>query len=116
MSPPDTLETCQQLVLIPLNAIASANDHIALGGLRALEAGRGVPDHVAVTGFCDCEIGRFAEPPLTSVCFDIAMMGIIAARRLCLLLEARDAQAWLTLLPTSLTVRVSSGPASAGGC
>lgn len=92
-----------------LEAIAYADDTIALGGLRAIkESGRRVPEDVAITGFYNYELGRFTDPPLTSVQFDIQMMGVIAARRLCTLLEQPDDKAWLVVMPTSLIVRASS--------
>ena len=50
-----------------VDAIAYASDTMAIGGLSALrEAGRRVPDDVAITGFYDYDIARFTDPPLTS--------------------------------------------------
>ncbi len=103
-------QTLQLLRQSPdLEAIAYADDTIALGGLRAIkESGRCVPDDVAVTGFYNYELGRFTDPSLTSVQLDIQMMGMIAARRLCMLLEQPDDQAWQIVMPASLIVRASS--------
>ncbi len=93
-----------------LDAIAYAQDTMALGGLRAIkESGRRVPQEVAVTGFYDYEIARFTDPPLTTVHFDIQMMGAIAAHRLCMLLDDPDRQCWMASIPTALVVRASSG-------
>jgi LacI family transcriptional regulator len=91
------------------DAIVYADDHMALGGLRALKrAGYLVPDDVSVIGFHGYEMTQFTEPPLTSVEFDMALLGRIAARRLMIMLEAGDRDTWLTLVPTYLIVRESS--------
>ncbi len=93
-----------------LDAIAYAQDTMALGGLRAIkESGRRVPQDMAVTGFYDYEIARFTDPPLTTVHFDIQMMGAIAAHRLCMLLDDPDPQCWMASIPTALVVRSSTG-------
>ena len=54
-----------------LDAVFCFNDLLAIGALRALrEAGRRVPDDVAVVGFDDVEECRYTAPPLTSVAPD----------------------------------------------
>ncbi|NOZ28538.1 MAG: LacI family transcriptional regulator [Chloroflexi bacterium] len=100
-----------------LDAIAYAHDAMALGGLRAIrERGYRVPDDIAITGFHNEEISRFTDPPLTSVHFDARLLGVIAARRLCMMIEEPDGEQWHVLLPTSLVVRGSTGshPSPAG--
>lgn len=53
---------------IDFDAIFALNDALALGVLRALgEAGRVVPDDVAVIGFDNITTGRFTVPSLSSV-------------------------------------------------
>ena len=103
-------QTQQLLAQRPdLDAIVYASDALALGGLSALkESNRRVPDDVAVTGFYDYEFGRFSDPPLTTVHIDLQAMGAIAARRLCMMLEQPDDQAWCVTVPTSLVVREST--------
>jgi DNA-binding LacI/PurR family transcriptional regulator len=56
-----------------LDAIFAANDLMAVGALRALrEAGRRVPDDVAVVGFDDNPmIAPHADPPLTTIRQDL---------------------------------------------
>jgi DNA-binding LacI/PurR family transcriptional regulator len=51
-----------------LDAVFAASDPMALGALRALrEAGRKVPDDVALIGFDDGPMAALSEPPLTTV-------------------------------------------------
>ncbi|MEV7970903.1 LacI family DNA-binding transcriptional regulator [Sphaerisporangium sp. NPDC088356] len=51
-----------------VTAVFAANDHIALGILRALsERGRRVPDDVSVVGFDDVPEAGYFIPPLTTI-------------------------------------------------
>lgn len=51
-----------------VTAIFAANDHLALGILRALsERGRRVPDEVSIVGFDDVPEAAYFTPPLTTV-------------------------------------------------
>lgn len=53
---------------IPFDGLFALNDTLALGALRALgDAGRRVPDDVAVIGFDDIDEARFSIPSLSSV-------------------------------------------------
>ncbi|GIG29166.1 LacI family transcriptional regulator [Cellulomonas marina] len=53
---------------IEVDAIFTLNDTLAVGALRALgEAGRRVPEDVAVIGFDDITLGRFTLPSLSSI-------------------------------------------------
>mgnify|MGYP002713094989 CR=1 FL=1 len=91
------------------DAIVYADDSIALGGIRALqERGMSIPEDVAITGFGDYEIARFMSPSLTTVRFDMAQMGRIAARRLKMLLDEPDKDTWLVRVPTELIIRDSA--------
>ncbi len=92
-----------------LDAVIFADDVIAFGGMRAIrERGYQVPHDLAVTGFGDYELASFVSPPLTSVHFDMHQMGIIAARRLCMLFDEPDDYPWLVRVPTTLIVRESA--------
>jgi DNA-binding LacI/PurR family transcriptional regulator len=92
-----------------VDAIAYASDTMALGGVSALrEAGRRIPDDVAVTGFYDYDIARFTDPSLTTARVDFQDMGAIAARRLLMLMNEPDGQAWMIVTPCPLIVRASS--------
>jgi DNA-binding LacI/PurR family transcriptional regulator len=51
-----------------VTAVFAANDHLALGLLRALhEHGRRVPQEVSVVGFDDVPEAAYFVPPLTTV-------------------------------------------------
>lgn len=92
-----------------LDAILYADDTIALGGMRALrESGRSVPDDVAVVGFGNYTLAGYTNPPLTSVHFDTRLMGRIAAKRLCMLMDEPDGDAWLVRVPCTLVERGST--------
>ncbi|GIM98188.1 LacI family transcriptional regulator [Paractinoplanes toevensis] len=64
----------QLLARLPdVTAVFTANDHIALGLLRALnEHGRKVPDDVSIIGFDDVPEAAYFTPPLTTVRPDFA--------------------------------------------
>jgi DNA-binding LacI/PurR family transcriptional regulator len=49
-------------------AVFTANDHLALGVLRALnERGRRVPGEISLVGFDDVPEAEFYTPPLTTI-------------------------------------------------
>jgi DNA-binding LacI/PurR family transcriptional regulator len=67
----------------PVDAVFAASDLMAAGALRALRAaGRRVPEDVAVVGFEDSAVARYAQPPLTTVRQPIEEMGRQATRML----------------------------------
>jgi DNA-binding LacI/PurR family transcriptional regulator len=98
-----------------LTAVFVANDQMALGALRALdEAGRNVPGDVSVVGFDDVPEAEFFRPPLTTVSQDFSEAGRRAVHLLMDLIrpdEPAPSPAAPPLVPTSLLVRRSSGPA-----
>jgi DNA-binding LacI/PurR family transcriptional regulator len=66
----------RQLVGDAVTAVFCANDHMALGVLRAFaEAGRQVPVDVSVVGFDDIPEAPFMIPPLTTVRQDFGALG-----------------------------------------
>ena len=80
------------LARIPeLTAIFAANDHLAIGLLRALhERSRRVPQEVSIVGFDDVPEAGYLIPPLTTIRPDFHA---VAARALELLLAQVTAQA-----------------------
>ncbi|WP_432013108.1 LacI family DNA-binding transcriptional regulator [Streptomyces cucumeris] len=90
-----------------LDAVFVASDLMAIGVLRALrQAGRRVPDDVAVVGFDDIEPARYTEPPLTTVRQPIAEIGRRLAGQLLRLASGESIEPAL-VLPTELVVRDS---------
>jgi DNA-binding LacI/PurR family transcriptional regulator len=91
-----------------LDAVFVASDLMAHGALRTLrEAGRRVPDDVAVVGFDDIQIARYTDPPLTTVRQPIEEIGRTVARQLLRLLAGEQVEASV-VLPTELVVREST--------
>jgi LacI family transcriptional regulator len=94
----------------PPTAILACNDLMALGVLRAAaEAGRRVPQDLAVVGYDDIELAAFTVPPLTTVAQPRREMGRAAVRLLVNRLERRGLAPQQALLPVALTVRQSCG-------
>lgn len=93
---------------IAFDAVFAASDLIAFGAMRALgESGRRVPEDVAVAGFDDIPMARFAQPALTTVVQDTTRAGELLVETLMKLV--RDEPAESITLPVSLVVRRSSG-------
>jgi LacI family transcriptional regulator len=92
------------------DAIVCANDQMAIGAMRELQAaGIRVPADIAVTGFDDIHLGALLTPPLTTVHQPMRLLG----ERACALLLDRIADPSLPRrverLPTELIVRESCG-------
>lgn len=90
-----------------LDAVFVANDVMAIGALHALrQAGRRVPDDVAVVGFDDIEAARYTEPPLTTVRHPVPQLVAGMVGMLMSLFEGGPADP--LILPTELIVRDSA--------
>lgn len=93
-------------------AIVAISDKTAFGALDALkDAGRRVPDDVALVGFDDITDSAQVTPSLTTVHLPARDMGENAVQRLVGLMEGADAIPAKTVLYTELIVRQSSGVA-----
>ncbi len=91
-----------------LDAVFVASDLMADGALRTLrQAGRRVPDDVAVVGFDDVEIARYTEPTLTTVRQPINELGRQLANQVIRLAAGEDVEPAL-VLPTQLIIRGSA--------
>ncbi len=92
-----------------LDAVFAASDLMAFGALRALaEAGRRVPEDVAVVGFDDAPVARQAAPPLTTVYQPIEEMGRQMAKLLVARIRREEIDKPYVLLDTNLVERESA--------
>ena len=79
----------RQLAASDVDGVFSANDMMAIGCIASLtEAGRNVPDDVAVVGFDDVPIARYVTPALSTMRVHIAELGERALERLVQTIEA----------------------------
>ncbi|MBX6389476.1 MAG: LacI family DNA-binding transcriptional regulator [Frankia sp.] len=103
-------QTARLLAKYPdIDAVFAASDLMALGALRALrEAGRRVPDDVAVVGFDDTALAAYADPPLTTIRQQVERMGQEMVRLLLARIADPDREAAEVILPTELVVRASA--------
>ncbi|MGI5524156.1 LacI family DNA-binding transcriptional regulator [Micromonospora sp. CA-259024] len=91
-----------------LDGVFAASDLMAHAALRTLrEAGRRVPEDVAVVGFDDIETAAYTEPPLTTVRQPIVELGRQMTRQL-LRLAAGETIEPVVMLPTELILRDSA--------
>jgi DNA-binding LacI/PurR family transcriptional regulator len=90
-----------------VTAVFAANDHLALGILRALhERGRSVPDEVSIVGFDDVPESAYFIPPLTTIRQDFAG---VARASLTLVLERLEHDEPVTQRTTIAPVLVERG-------
>lgn len=100
---------------VPVDAIFAGNDMMALGCLAALaEAGIAVPGEIAVAGFDDVPVARYATPPLTTMRVHIADLGARAFQALDAILADRQAAPATQTLTPELVVRRSSARTDSG--
>ncbi len=94
---------------IRFDAVFCGDDDAASGVLVTLaQAGKRVPDQVAVAGFDDGPLARFLTPALTTVRAPIEQIGREAVKQLVRLIRADQADR-ITMLPTELVIRQSCG-------
>lgn len=92
-----------------LDGVFAANDLMALGAMRVLqEAGRRIPEDVAVIGFDDSKIAAVSSPGLTSVRQPIEGMVVEMATILLDLLADPTRRATSVIFEPTLTVRGSA--------
>jgi DNA-binding LacI/PurR family transcriptional regulator len=117
-SPSTGYQCGRMLARIPdCTAIFAANDHVALGVMRALaEHGRKLPEDVSLVGFDDIPEAAYFHPGLTTIRQDFAEVGRQALR---LLLEqlatgvrsAESAMVEPVLIPRGTVAAASGGQA-----
>lgn len=94
-----------------VTAVFCANDHLALGLLRALhEAGRRVPDDVSVVGFDDITESGFFTPPLTTIHQDYTELGRRGLKMLLRQLDQADRDQPPAVVAPWLVERSSTAP------
>ncbi|MEJ7648220.1 MAG: substrate-binding domain-containing protein [Nakamurella sp.] len=92
-----------------LDAIFCYSDLLAIGAIRAIfDAGRTVPDDIAVIGVDDLEEGRFARPALSTVSLDTAFIADQAVRRIAARIDDPETAAQEVIAPHRVLARESS--------
>lgn len=116
-SPGDGYRLAQQMLRAhpDMDGLVVADDPMAIGALHGLaDAGRRVPEDVAVIGFGDSPAAPLARPSLSSVRVFQRQMGAIGARMLAERLAGTEGPRIRTLLSPELVLRESTGePAQA---
>jgi LacI family transcriptional regulator len=103
----------QRLLPFAPDAVFAASDAMAVGAMRALrEAGKRIPEDIAVAGFDDIPLAARTDPALTTVRQPIQRMGAVAAETLIDLIGHRDVQPHRVILPTELVIRASTASSS----
>ena len=89
---------------LPFDGLFAASDVLAMGAIKALQdAGRRVPEEVAVVGFDDIPMAPMFSPSLTTIRQDIKAGGKELVRRI--LAQVRHEKVRSTTLPVELVVR-----------
>jgi DNA-binding LacI/PurR family transcriptional regulator len=92
-----------------LDAVFVASDLMAAGAVRVLrEAGRRVPEDVAVVGFDDSAVAQQTDPPLTTVHQPVEEMGRQMAQLLVARIRGEKLDHPYVLLDTHLVIRASA--------
>jgi LacI family transcriptional regulator len=109
----------QEILAMPAgsrpDAVICANDQMAIGAMRELQAnGVAVPGDLAVVGFDDIYSGALVTPPLTTVSQPMRVLGERACSRLLQRIADPALPQQVELLPTRLVVRESCGCALTG--
>ncbi|MFJ1792988.1 LacI family DNA-binding transcriptional regulator [Kitasatospora griseola] len=98
--------------LTDVTAVFCANDHMALGLLRALhETGRSVPGDISVVGFDDIPEAAYFIPPLTTVRQDFGELGRRALELLVAALGGTGHPNSRIRIAPEMVLRRSAGPA-----
>jgi DNA-binding LacI/PurR family transcriptional regulator len=92
-----------------VDGVFVANDLMAVGALTALrEAGRRVPEDVAVVGFDDSSAALAAAPPLTTIRHPLEDMAAESARLLLSRVEDRTMRPSSVIYEPTLVIRASA--------
>jgi LacI family transcriptional regulator len=103
----------QRLLPHQPDAVFAASDMMALGALRSLrEAGRRVPEDVALVGFDDIPQAARSRPALTTVRQPIQRMGVVVTETLIDMIEHPEERPRRVILHTESVIRESCGAGS----
>jgi len=92
----------------PFSALFAQSDQMAIAAIRALrEAGRRVPDDVAVVGYDDIPAAEYSDPPLTTIRQPMRKVGEVATRLLIQAIEEQGPLPGEVLLKAELIRRAS---------
>jgi len=87
-----------------------ASDVVAFGAIKAIkEAGRRIPQDIALVGFDDVPLASYFDPPLTSIHLPVADLAHRASQMLIQLVHGKHPAERQVLLDTHLVVRDSCG-------
>jgi DNA-binding LacI/PurR family transcriptional regulator len=91
------------------SAVFAGSDPVAFGALAAVrDAGRRVPDDIAILGFDDVPMAAVVTPPLTTVHLPARPLGQTTAEILMQLLAGQEVTRRTVLLDTHLVIRGSA--------
>jgi DNA-binding LacI/PurR family transcriptional regulator len=94
----------------PPSALVTGNDTIAIGAISAIvDGGLDVPGDIAVVGFDDIPLARFATPALTTVRVPAQDMATACGEQMVKLIEGCPIEHRKQVFPTALIVRDSCG-------
>jgi LacI family transcriptional regulator len=83
-------EAMRQLLTrgVPVNGVFAQSDQMAIGAIRALqEAGKHIPQDVAIIGYDDIPAAAYCYPPLTTIRQPLQELGRIATQLLIKIIE-----------------------------
>lgn len=92
-------------------AVFAANDHMALGLLRAFrEKGKAVPEDISLVGFDDVPEASSYPIPLTTVHQNFAAVGKHCVENVLQQISTNTTEPGITLVPGELVIRQSTAP------
>lgn len=96
-----------------VTAIFAANDHLALGLMRALrQRGYSIPERVSIIGFDDVPEAAYYEPPLTTMRPDFAELGRVAMEMMLGHINREETLRADTLVPELIIRESTASPAN----
>jgi len=93
----------------PPQAVIVYSDYLAAGVIRGLrQAGRHIPDDVAVVGMDGTDMGAYGHLPLTSIATDRRQLAVRGVEMLLEMIDSGSIKTDQIVLPTKLIVRESA--------